>query len=82
MTKVCSKCGLEKDTAQFYVKDKKTGRLDSKCKECVKPDRAAYYQDNKEDIAVTHRQYYEDNKEKVFVSVTRWRKENPKTKYW
>lgn len=35
-TKVCSVCGEEKSIDQFYFKNKKTGRRDSRCKRCKK----------------------------------------------
>jgi hypothetical protein len=73
----CSKCGVEKDRSEFYVKDRATGRIDSKCKTCTSEDRKAYYEDHKETIAEVHRDWYEANKEKVFSDVGRWRKENP-----
>lgn len=34
MTKTCSICLIEKDLSNFYIKVKKTGQLDSRCKIC------------------------------------------------
>ncbi len=41
--KVCTKCSLEKDESDYFVKDKKTGRLHAQCKACYKEIRKAYY---------------------------------------
>ena len=77
MTKVCTKCGAEKDVLEFYVKDKATGRRSSKCKVCTSADGKIYYQNNVESIAETHGKWYEANKEKVFADVVRWQTYNP-----
>lgn len=35
---ICSKCGLEKELAEFYIRrDRKSGRM-SACKNCIKED--------------------------------------------
>src|ERR1035437_3836934 len=33
--KTCTKCGLEKDEEEFYVRDKATGQRRKDCKACV-----------------------------------------------
>jgi len=35
MKKVCSKCKIEKDSSEFYVRDKKKKRPQSFCKQCM-----------------------------------------------
>lgn len=62
LTKVCTKCGIEKELEGFY-RDKrgKFGR-ESKCKEC----RAEYY-----------RKWWEENREAQLEYKRKWREENP-----
>jgi hypothetical protein len=41
--RICTKCGNEKAEADFFVKDKITGRLHTQCKECYKEHRKTYH---------------------------------------
>ena len=61
MKKVCSKCGVEKEIAEFS-KDKaqKSGYRPS-CKQCVKEYKKKYYLSNKNKI----KEYQQKNKEKI-----------------
>ena len=54
-TKRCSKCGVEKEIGEFSSKNQ------SWCKLCKK----AYYEANKDNIAVRERAYYEANKDNI-----------------
>jgi 5-methylcytosine-specific restriction endonuclease McrA len=43
-TKICTKCGQEKSTSEFRIKDKRTGRLRTHCIECERDAaRAAFH---------------------------------------
>ena len=44
--KTCKICGVRKFNDNFYVKDRKTERLDSKCKDCQKEISRKYYEEN------------------------------------
>jgi len=44
--KTCSKCGETKPLTDFFVKDKKTGRLHAQCKACYKLHRQSFYKDH------------------------------------
>lgn len=57
-TKICTKCGIEKDLEKFYNKNLKDGKR-SICKECVKK----HYELNKERISKQHKEHYNSNKE-------------------
>ena len=59
--KKCSKCGEEKELAEFSRdKSQKDGRY-SKCKTCHKQ----YYQANREKILEREKQYKQENREKI-----------------
>lgn len=68
MTKICKKCGLEKDTSEFNFKDKSKNRLNCNCKACVilsrvgKPRKKQPYTPEK---AEYNRQYQAKNKEAI-----------------
>ena len=50
-TKICSKCGLEKDLDEFgNLKSSKDGKL-SRCKECTKEYMKEYQRKNAEHIS-------------------------------
>lgn len=40
--KICSKCKTLKNSQDFFMKDKKSGRLHAQCKECYKEHRKSY----------------------------------------
>jgi hypothetical protein len=46
-TKVCTKCGIEKDFEDFPLRSRITGRRQSYCKECVAQKSGRWYQNNK-----------------------------------
>lgn len=41
--RTCTKCHLTKKESDYFVKDKKNGRLHAQCKECYKEHRRTYY---------------------------------------
>ena len=48
MQRRCVKCKKFKSTSEFNFKNKKTGRLNARCKECTRKDTmAAYYRNQK-----------------------------------
>ena len=61
MTKVCTKCCIEKDI-EVFSKDKRVkSGVRSCCKLCCVQYKKQYYQDNREKA----KQYRENNKEKL-----------------
>lgn len=44
--KTCSKCGYEKSESDFFIRDKKTGRLHAQCKQCYSEQRAITYKEH------------------------------------
>lgn len=41
--KTCSKCHIEKEESEYFVKDSKSGRLHAHCKACYKEHRKTFY---------------------------------------
>lgn len=72
MSKICTKCGIEKDITDFY---KKGNRYRSECKECTRIDRKKVYYEKggKERDA----QYKKENKDKINEFAREWRRKNP-----
>jgi len=60
-TKTCPKCKKTKDVGEFYKNKAQKDGLAGHCTSCAK----AYYEANKEKIAVRDKAYRETNKEKV-----------------
>ena len=64
-TKTCKGCGEEKPLSEFY--QRKSGRIDTRCKECQKEYYRRYREENREKIAERHRRYRKRNPEKTRV---------------
>ena len=41
--KQCTKCKVTKSESEYFVKDSKSGRLHSQCKQCYREHRSTYY---------------------------------------
>jgi hypothetical protein len=74
--KTCTKCGIEKEIAEFS-KDKlgKNG-LHWVCKTCVQIYVKSYQQRNKEKINKWHRNYRKENKKKILIRERSYYKKN------
>ena len=53
--KICSKCSLPKPEAEYFVKDKKSGRLHAQCKACYREHRKTYYAEHYEKYKTLYR---------------------------
>lgn len=71
--KKCKGCERELSFDQFYVKDRATGRLCARCKDCDKANRQAYYRANKDRIKSNVRAYQKANPEVQARAVERRR---------
>jgi hypothetical protein len=80
LTKVCAKCGDEKDIVEYHKSKNHKHGVSSECKVCRKhyidqwreankeviaEQRKAHYQANKVDIIARHKSWYKTNKEAV-----------------
>jgi hypothetical protein len=65
-TKICSKCGVEKEVCEFYKKPKKENEVRSTCKICMNENSTLYYQKNieleKEKRRIYSKKYHLNNK--------------------
>lgn len=55
----CIKCHIQKPSLEFYTKCKESGRLDSRCKDCVKAKQKEYQKKNPEVSKRAIRRYQE-----------------------
>jgi hypothetical protein len=62
LTKVCTKCGVEKSVDCFSKQKGCSYGVKYECKVCDKQYKAQYYKANKAAIAEQHKAYYEANK--------------------
>lgn len=53
--KLCSKCGENKPESNFYIRDKRTGRLHAQCKQCYSQQRAKSYRQHYQKYKATYR---------------------------
>ena len=63
MTKICSKCNLEKELFEFSRKKSSHPELRSECKECNRISSKKYREENKDKELNRHKKYREENKE-------------------
>jgi hypothetical protein len=61
MTKVCSKCGVEKDLSEFYRSKHCKFGVDSRCKVCCRE----YQKTHRSSISVYKKKYDQKNREKI-----------------
>lgn len=66
MTKICTKCGIEKDITEFYVdkRHKEETRFLAQCKLCILTHQKLYQQNNPERTRATKRKWRAANIEK------------------
>ena len=63
MSKVCAKCGIEKDNSEFRLDNKSKDKLGCWCKECDKEYKRIYYHQNKDKINGIRRDKYKNDSE-------------------
>jgi hypothetical protein len=74
MTKVCTKCGVEKPLDDFY---KRNGKVDHYvCKVCLRAIHKERYRANKKRILESQREYYKKNKKAIIKRNNDYRERN------
>jgi hypothetical protein len=62
-TKTCTKCQNIKCLTDFSVRDKKTGKLNSWCRDCRKEYASTWWKSNNNEMKTQKKNWYEINKE-------------------
>ena len=70
--KICTKCKVEKDEAEFHKNKTSRDGLARECKACVKE----YYKENKNKIKEQQSKYRKENNEMRAEQKKKWRQEN------
>jgi len=73
ITKICSKCKLEKELSEFGKQKRGKFGVRAICFEC----RRRQYQDNREDVLLKQKKYRKKNKEAISAKRKKWRQDNP-----
>ena len=76
MTKVCSRCGVEKPRGEFYVKATRKDGLRSECKECSKAEAKEWNDANKDRVKTKSARAHAKNREKRKEQMRAWRDRN------
>jgi len=76
-TKVCSKCGIEKQICEFYKRNDTKNGYRSDCKICFNKKTLEYKLNNKENIKNRKKSYFQKNKQVLLEKKQNWRKNNP-----
>jgi hypothetical protein len=81
-TKICTKCGIEKEVVEFSKNKLKTDGFDIYCKCCAKENYRKWYAENTETQKERCTKWYIENIEKKKEINAKWREANPeKGKY-
>lgn len=78
MTKICSKCGIEKPLDKFYSdKSKKSGKA-SYCKECTKKKSKEHYREHIEESRIYNKDYHQKHKKELNKQSRKYHQEHRK----
>lgn len=75
MSKICSKCGLEKDESQFRVDNKSKDKLGYWCKDCDRDYKREYYAKNRDKLRSEFKVKYKNDeslREKTRLRNQKW----------
>lgn len=67
MTKICSKCKIEKENDEFSKNKNTKDGLNAWCKPCNSDYKKIYYMNNKEELLSNKKDYYDENKEIIIT---------------
>ena len=66
MTKVCTKCGIEKDVALFHKDISKKDGFKNICKDCISKYKSEYYKTHHNKVSIEYkRKWNEKNREYI-----------------
>ena len=78
-TKICTKCGVEKDINMFGNNKKCEDGHRTECKKCKALVKHVWYEANKEALLIYSKNYNKINKEAIKISVTKNKKNRAET---
>lgn len=78
LTKICTKCGIEKELSEFNNKKFRNGKIGkhAECKPCLRLRNKAYIERTGYDAAANSRKYYRENKDEITVKNIERRRRN------
>ena len=81
----CIACKISKTSSDFYLKDKKTNRYDTVCKECRKSSAKQWHQDNREQSLKNKNEWHnrnrDDNIKRMKENYAKRMQDNPTKEY-
>lgn len=77
MSKVCSKCKLEKDLGDFYRNTRYKDNTASMCRNCSSEYYRKYNEKNTKRVCETSREWYASNKHRMAEAHRKWVQDNP-----
>ena len=77
ITKVCTKCGVEKPLDEYSKGRRYKYGVRAQCKVCIKHSASAYYKRNRDKFRENSRRWAMDNPDKARERSRRWRLNNP-----
>lgn len=76
LTKICTKCGLEKTITEFNKQPRGKFGVCSWCNSCRKQYDRQRYLSNKDQISIIRKKYYFDNKKDISIRHKKWHQKN------
>jgi hypothetical protein len=64
-TKICSKCKVNKDVCEFYLRKESPDGFRNECKKCLSENNKKKYTEKKDEKIYQSKKYYESNKENI-----------------
>ena len=77
-TKVCTKCGEEKQLTEYYKKTKDSNLLRAECKECVRKRISEHFNNKTEEEKKEIHKKRKKRKRELYYSDPKWRERNNK----
>jgi len=75
-TKVCTKCGEEKELREFYRREGSSDGRRTDCKECCSKNKRKYYENNREIFLKKSKEVYLENSEYIKERQRNYTKKN------
>lgn len=77
MSKICSKCKVEKSVEDFYKSQKGANGISAECKSCSNARKAKWNSENPGGASAASSAWSRKNRDKARIISARWRSKNP-----